>query len=50
MAEIFTILKQLGLTEKEAEIYIVLLKLGSVPAGSLINEVGMHRAAVYNLL
>src|SRR3989338_8100445 len=48
--DIIRILQNLGLTEKEAETYLVLLKLGSVPAGPLIKELGMHRAAVYNLL
>ncbi|PIN93423.1 hypothetical protein COU54_03130 [Candidatus Pacearchaeota archaeon CG10_big_fil_rev_8_21_14_0_10_31_24] len=44
------LLRSLGLTEKEAETYLALLKLGSVPAGPLIKSLGMHRAAVYNLL
>src|SRR3989338_11625554 len=48
--DIIRILQNLGLTEKEAETYLVLLKLGSVPAGPLIKSLGMHRAAVYNLL
>ena len=29
---------------------IALLELGSVPAGPLIKRLGMHRAAVYDLL
>ncbi|MDO8563693.1 MAG: helix-turn-helix domain-containing protein [Nanoarchaeota archaeon] len=48
--EVISVLKQLGLTEKEAETYLALLKLGSVPAGPIIKQLGMHRAAVYNLL
>lgn len=48
--EALHLLKKLGLTEKEAETYLALLKLGSVPAGPLIKQLGMHRAAVYNLL
>lgn len=44
------LLEQLGLTKKESLTYLTLLRLGSVPAGPLIKELGMHRAAVYNLL
>lgn len=43
-------LESLGLSKNEAKTYLTLLKLGSVPAGPLIKELGMHRAAVYNLL
>jgi len=43
-------LEQLGLSKNEAKTYLTLLRLGSVPAGKLIKELGMHRAAVYNLL
>lgn len=44
------LLEQLGLSKNEVKTYLTLLKLGSVPAGPLIKELGMHRAAVYNLL
>lgn len=44
------ILEELGLTKNEVKVYINLLELGSTPAGPLIKRVGMHRAAVYNLL
>jgi len=44
------ILTKLGLTGNEAKIYLALLELGSTAAGPLIKKVGMHRAAVYNLL
>ena len=44
------LLEQLGLTKQEAKTYLTLLELGSVPAGLLIKRLGMHRAAVYNLL
>lgn len=44
------ILEQLGLSKNEVKTYLNLLKLGSVSAGPLIKELGMHRAAVYNLL
>ena len=44
------LLESLGLSKNEAKTYLALLKLGSVPAGPLIKDLGMHRAAVYNLL
>ena len=43
-------LESLGLTKNEVKTYLALLELGSVPAGPLIKKLGMHRAAVYNLL
>ncbi|MFT4343929.1 MAG: TrmB family transcriptional regulator [Candidatus Woesearchaeota archaeon] len=45
-----TTLAKLGLSKNEIKTYIALLRLGSVPAGPLIKDLGMHRAAVYNLL
>lgn len=48
--EIEPLLESLGLSKNEAKTYLALLKLGSVPAGPLIKALGMHRAAVYNLL
>lgn len=44
------LLERLGLTKNEVKTYLALLELGSVPAGPLIKRLGMHRAAVYNLL
>lgn len=44
------VMKSLGLSQNEARTYLSLLKLGSVPAGPLIKDLGMHRAAVYDLL
>ena len=44
------VLEDLGLSKNEAKTYLALLKLGSVPAGPLIKVLGMHRAAVYDLL
>ena len=43
-------LEQLGLTKNESKVYLALLELGSTPAGALIKRVGMHRAAVYDLV
>src|SRR3989344_4973464 len=44
------ILEDLGLTGNESKVYLALLELGSSPAGKLIKKVGMHRAAVYDLI
>lgn len=44
------VLEELGLTKNEVKIYIALLELGTTSAGDLIKKVGMHRAAVYNLI
>lgn len=43
-------LESLGLSKNEVKTYVALMELGSVPAGPLIKRLGMHRAAVYNLL
>ncbi|MBU0979534.1 MAG: hypothetical protein KJ709_01900 [Nanoarchaeota archaeon] len=48
--DINTLLRELGLTNNEVKTYLALMELGSVPAGLLIKRLGMHRAAVYNLL
>ena len=45
-----SLLASLGLSKNEAKTYLALLRTGSTPAGPLIKELGMHRAAVYNLL
>ena len=44
------LLEELGLTKGEVKIYVELLELGTTSAGPLVKKVGMHRAAVYNLL
>ena len=44
------ILEELGLTKNEAKVYLALLELGTTSAGLIIKKLGMHRAAVYNLL
>lgn len=45
-----SVLEKIGLTGNEAKVYVTLLELGSVSAGPLIKRMGMHRAAVYDLL
>ncbi|MBS3145083.1 hypothetical protein J4208_05880 [Candidatus Woesearchaeota archaeon] len=39
-----------GLTEKESEVYLALIELGSSSAGQIIQKTGLHRAVVYDLL
>lgn len=43
-------LLEVGMTEKEAEVYLALIKLGSTTAGNIIEHTGLHRAVVYDLL
>ena len=45
-----TLLEELGLTKNEIKVYLALLELGSTAAGPLIKKVGMHRAAVYDII
>ena len=44
------VLEDLGLTKNEVKVYLAMLELGSTPAGRLIKKVGMHRAAVYDII
>lgn len=43
-------LKELGLTENEAKLYLALLELGSTKAFPLIKKVNLYRGTVYTLL
>ncbi len=45
-----SIIKEIGLTEKEANIYLTLIKLGSSSASEIIRETGFHRAIIYDNL
>jgi len=45
-----SILTEAGLTEREAEVYISLVELGSSSATQIIQKSGLHRAVVYDLL
>ena len=45
-----TLLEELGLTKNESKVYLALLELGSTAAGPLIKKIGMHRAAVYDII
>ncbi|MBS3152633.1 hypothetical protein J4230_04445 [Candidatus Woesearchaeota archaeon] len=44
------LLEELGLTKSEIKVYLALLDLGTTSAGNLIKKLGMHRAAVYDLI
>ncbi len=44
------ILKQIGLTEREAEVYLALLKLGEVPVSALLKATGAHPQVVYRAI
>ncbi len=43
-------LQNLGLTEREAEIYLILLDTGSTTTGQIIKKSGLHKATVYSIL
>jgi sugar-specific transcriptional regulator TrmB len=43
-------LQTIGLTEKEAELYELLLNIGEVPAQNIIKESGLKRATAYKVL
>lgn len=42
--------RELGLTEMEGKIYVTLIKMGPIKAGSLIKKTELHRATVYDIL
>lgn len=44
------ILKELGLTNNEIEVYLTLLKTGSISVNAIAEKSGLHRQAVYDAL
>src|SRR3989338_6651269 len=44
------ILQTIGFEEKEAKIYLALLRLGSSPASKIANELGFDRTTVYYMM
>lgn len=44
------ILKQFGLTNNEVEVYLTLLKKGSISVNEIAEKSGLHRQAVYDAL
>ncbi|MDP2946966.1 MAG: helix-turn-helix domain-containing protein [Nanoarchaeota archaeon] len=49
-AEIKSTLQDFGLTENEAEIYLILLKLGSATASEITQKSKIHRINIYDIL
>jgi DNA-binding MarR family transcriptional regulator len=45
-----SVLQEIGLTETEAKVYVVLLSLGGSGAGDIIKKTGLHKATVYSVL
>src|SRR3989338_1063633 len=50
MAEYEKALEQAGLTEKEAQVYLILLEEGPATAGPIIKRSGLHKATVYAII
>jgi HTH-type transcriptional regulator, sugar sensing transcriptional regulator len=48
--EIKKVLQDFGLTENEADIYLVLLKLGSATASEILEKTSVHRINLYDIL
>src|SRR3989344_8533455 len=44
------ILKEIGLTEKEIEVYLTLLDLGASPVNKIFEKTGIQRRNIYDLL
>lgn len=45
-----SILMNSGLTEREAEVYLALLRMGSVSVGTLAEKLNIHRQSVYHAM
>jgi len=50
MPEIKQTLQDFGLTENEAEVYLILLKLGSSTASEILEKTSIHRINLYDIL
>jgi len=48
--EIKQVLKEFGLTENEAEVYLILLKLGYATASEIAEKTQIHRINIYDIL
>ncbi len=48
--EVTSVLKDFGLTEREAEVYTLLVKSGLQKAGEVSKRLKMHKAQVYRIL
>ena len=50
MLNIKSVLKDFGLTENEAEVYLILLRLGSASASDILAKTDIHRINLYDIL
>lgn len=50
MADLKSVLQDFGLTENEAQIYLILLRLGSASASEITQKSKIHRINVYDIL
>lgn len=50
MADTKEVLQKFGLTENEAQVYLILLRLGSATASEITQKSGIHRINVYDIL
>ncbi|MFA5992082.1 MAG: helix-turn-helix domain-containing protein [Candidatus Pacearchaeota archaeon] len=50
MLNVKSVLKEFGLTENEAETYLILLRLGSASASDILAKTGIHRINLYDIL
>jgi sugar-specific transcriptional regulator TrmB len=50
MPEIKKTLQEFGLTENEAEVYLILLKLGYATASEIAGKTQIHRISIYDIL
>jgi len=48
--EDITILKKIGLTKNERNVYLSLLEIGSSTVSDLVKKVGLHRSYIYDIL
>lgn len=50
MADLKAVLQDFGLTKNEAEVYLLLLRLGNSQASEIAQKTNIHRINVYNIL
>ncbi len=50
MLNVKAVLKEFGLTDNEAEVYLILLRLGSASASDILSKTGIHRINLYDIL
>ena len=48
--EVFQVLKSIGLTEKEASVYLALLTLGTADVGEIAQKSGQKRTTCYTVI